>query len=71
MHTTTEEVIDDICQERMVVLVDDKDHENEGDIVIATPVVTAWTIRACPATFTHFDLTKGEFLGIQHNHPDR
>lgn len=32
---TTEEIIDDIRQGKMVVLMDDEDRENEGDLIIA------------------------------------
>jgi len=38
---TTEEIIDDIRQGKMVVLMDDEDRENEGDLVIAAERVTA------------------------------
>ncbi len=37
---TTEEIIDDIRQGRMVILMDDEDRENEGDLVIAAERVT-------------------------------
>tara|TARA_R110001599_G_scaffold10763_3_gene52406 strand:- start:829 stop:2022 length:1194 start_codon:yes stop_codon:yes gene_type:complete len=36
-----EEIIDDIRQGKMVILIDDEDRENEGDIVIAADAVTA------------------------------
>ncbi|VUD59368.1 Riboflavin biosynthesis protein RibBA [Thalassocella blandensis] len=36
-----EEIIDDIRQGRMVILVDDEDRENEGDLVIAAQQVRA------------------------------
>ncbi|WP_292361795.1 MULTISPECIES: bifunctional 3,4-dihydroxy-2-butanone-4-phosphate synthase/GTP cyclohydrolase II [unclassified Methylophaga] len=36
-----EEIIDEIRQGRMVILIDDEDRENEGDIVIAADAVTA------------------------------
>jgi 3,4-dihydroxy 2-butanone 4-phosphate synthase/GTP cyclohydrolase II len=32
---TTEELIEDISQGKMVVLLDDDDRENEGDLVMA------------------------------------
>lgn len=35
------EIIDDIRQNRMVVLMDDEDRENEGDLVMAAEHVTA------------------------------
>lgn len=36
-----EEIIDEIRQGRMVVLIDDEDRENEGDLVIAADAVTS------------------------------
>lgn len=38
---TVEEIIDDIRQGRMVILMDDEDRENEGDLVIAAQQVRA------------------------------
>lgn len=38
---TTEELIEDIRQGKMVILMDDEDRENEGDLVIAADRVTA------------------------------
>lgn len=32
---TTEEIIDEIRQGRMVILMDDEDRENEGDLIMA------------------------------------
>jgi len=37
---TTEEIIEDIRLGRMVILMDDEDRENEGDIVVAASCVT-------------------------------
>ena len=42
---TTEELIEDIRQGRMVVLVDDEDRENEGDLVLAADHVTSEAIN--------------------------
>jgi 3,4-dihydroxy 2-butanone 4-phosphate synthase/GTP cyclohydrolase II len=42
---TAEELINDIRQGKMVILMDDEDRENEGDIVIAAECVTADTIN--------------------------
>lgn len=42
---TTEELIEDIRQGRMVVLMDDEDRENEGDIVMAAEKVRAQDIN--------------------------
>jgi 3,4-dihydroxy 2-butanone 4-phosphate synthase/GTP cyclohydrolase II len=38
------EIIDDIRQGKMVILMDDEDRENEGDLIIAAEAVTAETI---------------------------
>ena len=38
---TTAEIIDDIRQGKMVILMDDEDRENEGDLIIAAEAVTA------------------------------
>lgn len=38
---TIEEIIDDMRQGKMVILMDDEDRENEGDIIIAAEAVTA------------------------------
>ena len=40
-----EEALDDIRQGRMVILVDDEDRENEGDLIIAAEKVTPETIN--------------------------
>lgn len=42
---TTEELIDDIRQGKMVVLMDDEDRENEGDLVMAAEQVRAEDIN--------------------------
>ncbi len=42
---TTEELIDDIRQGKMVILIDDEDRENEGDLVIAADQVRAEDIN--------------------------
>ena len=46
---TVEEAVADIAAGRAVVVVDDEDRENEGDIIFAasraTPELMAWTIR--------------------------
>lgn len=38
---STDEIIEDIRQGKMVILMDDEDRENEGDIIIAAEAVTA------------------------------
>ena len=40
-----EELIEDIRQGKMVVLMDDEDRENEGDLVMAAEHVTAEAIN--------------------------
>ncbi len=42
---TTEELIEDIRQGRMVIVMDDEDRENEGDLVMAASRVTAADIN--------------------------
>ncbi len=42
---TVEEIIDDIRQGRMVILMDDEDRENEGDLVLAASHVTPEAIN--------------------------
>ncbi|MEK6555191.1 MAG: 3,4-dihydroxy-2-butanone-4-phosphate synthase, partial [Bdellovibrionota bacterium] len=36
-----EDIIEDIRQGKMVILVDDEDRENEGDLILAADFVTA------------------------------
>ena len=38
---TTREIIDDIKAGKMVVIMDDEDRENEGDLLMAAQMVTA------------------------------
>lgn len=40
MFNTPEELIEDVRQGRMVILVDDEDRENEGDIIVAAEKIT-------------------------------
>ena len=42
---TVEEAIDDIRQGKMVILVDDEDRENEGDLTMAAEKVTPEAIN--------------------------
>ncbi|MEW8085270.1 MAG: bifunctional 3,4-dihydroxy-2-butanone-4-phosphate synthase/GTP cyclohydrolase II [Candidatus Thiodiazotropha endolucinida] len=42
---TTEEIIDDLRQGKMVIIMDDEDRENEGDLVMAAECVTADAIN--------------------------
>ena len=38
--STVEEILDDFRQGEMVLMMDDQDRENEGDLIIAADVVT-------------------------------
>ena len=54
---SVEEAVEDIRQGRMIILVDDEDRENEGDITIAAEHVTPEAInfmafRSAPASWT-------------------
>src|ERR1700684_2521977 len=42
---TIEEAVEDIRQGRMIVLVDDEDRENEGDLTMAAEKVTAEAVN--------------------------
>jgi len=42
---TTSEIIDEIRNGRMVILMDDEDRENEGDLIIAAPCVRSGDIN--------------------------
>jgi 3,4-dihydroxy 2-butanone 4-phosphate synthase/GTP cyclohydrolase II len=44
-HLTIEQAIDDIKNGKMVILVDDKDRENEGDLCMAAESVTPEVIN--------------------------
>ena len=37
---STAEILDDFRQGKMVLILDDEDRENEGDLIIAADVVT-------------------------------
>jgi len=43
--SSIEEVIEDIRNKKMVILVDDEDRENEGDLVMAAEKITPETIN--------------------------
>ena len=42
---TTQEIIDDLRQGKMVIIMDDEDRENEGDLLLAADCVTPETIN--------------------------
>ena len=43
-NNSIEEIIEDVCSGKPVVISDDKDRENEGDLMVAAEKVTAQTI---------------------------
>lgn len=46
----TQEIIDELRAGRMVILVDDEDRENEGDLMIAADFVTRKPSTSWPNT---------------------
>ena len=42
---TTEEIIEDLRQGKMVLIMDDEDRENEGDLLLAADMVTPEAIN--------------------------
>ena len=42
---STQEIIDDLKQGKMVIIMDDEDRENEGDLVMAADMVTAEAVN--------------------------
>ena len=53
---TTEEIIEDLRQGRMVIIMDDEDRENEGDLVMASVKVTPEVINFMAVSYTHLTL---------------
>ena len=45
MFNTIEEAIEDIKQGKMIIMVDDEDSENEGDIIFAAEIVNHQAIN--------------------------
>ena len=43
--SSIEEIIEDLRQGRMIIILDDEDRENEGDLVCAAELVTPETIN--------------------------
>lgn len=72
---TSEEIIEEIRQGRMVILVDDEDRENEGDLVMAAEAVTPEAINFM-ATHARglicltLDESRCEQLGLKMMVPD-
>ncbi len=50
-HLTIEQAIEDIKNGKMVILVDDEDRENEGDLVIAAEKITPEAATAATQVF--------------------
>jgi len=50
MFATVEEAVEEIRQGRMVVLVDDEDRENEGDLAMAAEKITRTPSTSWPST---------------------
>lgn len=58
--TPIPEIIDDIRAGRMVILMDDEDRENEGNLIVAAEAVTpAPTPYASPDTFSRWSRSRG------------
>ena len=47
---STEEAIAEIRQGKMIILVDDEDRENEGDLTMAAEFVTPEAINSWPSS---------------------
>ena len=61
MVNTIEEAIEDIKAGRMVILVDDEDRENEGDLTMAAELVTPEDIKQiAPDVLRHRIITTYE-----------
>ncbi|MDZ5038461.1 3,4-dihydroxy-2-butanone-4-phosphate synthase, partial [Clostridium perfringens] len=45
MFNTIEEAIEDIREGKIIVVIDDPDRENEGDLLMAADMVTGETIN--------------------------
>jgi 3,4-dihydroxy 2-butanone 4-phosphate synthase/GTP cyclohydrolase II len=54
---TIEQAIDDIRQGKMVIVVDDEDRENEGDLIIAAEKTT-------PEAINFYDPFTGRGAGV-------
>ena len=54
---TIEEALEDVKNGKMIVVVDDEDRENEGDIIIAAEKATQGKYKfygyLCPWTYMH------------------
>ena len=53
---TIREAIDAIAAGEFVIVVDDEDRENEGDLIIAAECVTAENMAFMAVSYTHLTL---------------
>ena len=51
-----QELITDIAEGKMVILMDDEDRENEGDLILAGEKVSSETINFMAVSYTHLTL---------------
>ena len=56
VFSTIEEAIEDLRQGRMLIILDDEERENEGDIVCAAEFATPETVNFMATPRTRFDL---------------
>jgi 3,4-dihydroxy 2-butanone 4-phosphate synthase/GTP cyclohydrolase II len=68
IHSTAE-IIEDIRQGKMVIIMDDEDRENEGDIIMAAEKVTPWHItfmarQACGLICISLSKARCEQIGL-------
>ncbi len=75
MHSTIEEIIEDIRQGRMVIMTDDETRENEGDIVFAaskaTPEMVNFMMRhACGLICVPMATDRIKALGLDQMNPN-
>ncbi len=59
-YSTIEEALEDIAEGKMVVVVDDEDRENEGDLVMAAQFVTPDAINFMHAPGGGLDLPRAD-----------
>ena len=60
-QATIEEALQDLRQGKFVILVDDEDRENEGDLAIAAESKLVYTAAFEQAKVKHADLFKAAF----------
>ena len=57
-----EDILEDYRQGKMVLLVDDEDRENEGDLLIAAERCDAQTISFMAVSYTHLTLPTSDLV---------